>query len=311
MKKKAYCISYIFVLLIILIPVNVNANIVCKDGTVSPSCNDCHRGCCSKHGGCTNASSGSSSSSSGTTNNSSSNNSVSGTTGTINNNNSSSNSNNSTQQPSIKEDPKSNDVSLKEVTIDDESIDISDSMSYTTSKETVSIYTASNDNKAIIEYNKSAKLNIGDNTINIKVTAENGDIKEYILNIIREKIASNNKNIKIIIDDKDVVFNSFKSEVIYISNNKNKIDIKYELEDNNARVEITGNENLKVGQNEVIVKVIAENGEEQDYIIMIEKYSKVTEFVFNIIVAAIIIGYFGGIGYLIYYLLKKKKKIRI
>ena len=30
----------------------VSANIVCNDGTVSPTCTDCHRGCCSHHNGC-------------------------------------------------------------------------------------------------------------------------------------------------------------------------------------------------------------------------------------------------------------------
>lgn len=32
---------------------NVTANIVCNDGTVSKTCTDCHRGCCSGHDGCT------------------------------------------------------------------------------------------------------------------------------------------------------------------------------------------------------------------------------------------------------------------
>ena len=45
---------------------NVFANIMCNDGTRSPSCSDCHRGCCSHHGGCA---SGGSSYSSGSSNN--------------------------------------------------------------------------------------------------------------------------------------------------------------------------------------------------------------------------------------------------
>lgn len=28
-------------------------NVICNDGTPSPTCKDCHRGCCSHHGGCT------------------------------------------------------------------------------------------------------------------------------------------------------------------------------------------------------------------------------------------------------------------
>lgn len=296
MKKISYRIIGIIVLLMIFLPTGVNANIVCNDGTVSPSCGDCHRGCCSHHGGCSSGASSSSSSSSGTTNNYSNNNSSSG------------GSNYVTQQPTIKEEPKSNDVSLKKVTIDDENIGISDSMSYSTTKESASIYVVASDDKATTEYNSSVELAIGDNIIDIKVTAENGDVKEYKLNIIREKVLSNNKNIKIIIDGEEVVFDSFKSEIIYLSNGKDKIDIKYELEDKNAKAEIIGNKNLKVGKNEVIVKVTAENGEEQDYTIMIDKYGKIEEIILNIVAITFVIGFFGGISYLIYYFIKRAKK---
>ena len=30
----------------------VYANIICNDGTESPTCQDCHQGCCSWHQGC-------------------------------------------------------------------------------------------------------------------------------------------------------------------------------------------------------------------------------------------------------------------
>ena len=42
----------VFLLFFLLCPVVVNANIMCNDGTRSPSCGDCHQGCCSHHGGC-------------------------------------------------------------------------------------------------------------------------------------------------------------------------------------------------------------------------------------------------------------------
>lgn len=67
--KRSFVIVFMF---FVLIPFNVKANIMCNDGSISSSCTDCHRGCCSKHGGCTsggspssysNSSSGSSSSS--------------------------------------------------------------------------------------------------------------------------------------------------------------------------------------------------------------------------------------------------------
>ena len=49
MKKRAFII--ILILFSFLI---VNANIICNDGSVSKSCKTCHKGCCSKHGGCSN-----------------------------------------------------------------------------------------------------------------------------------------------------------------------------------------------------------------------------------------------------------------
>lgn len=295
MKKVFYSIFIIFVLVMFFLPTIVNANIICNDGTVSPSCVDCHRGCCSHHGGC--------SSRSGTSSSSSRSSSSSSKT--------KSSTNNVTQQSPIKKEPKSSDVSLKKVTIDSENIDISDSMSYKTANKNVHIFVTANDDKAITEYKSNAELVVGNNVINIKVIAENGNFKNYKLNIIKENTLSNNKNIKIMIDDKEVNFKSFKSEIVYLSNDKNEVNIKYELEDVNAKAEIIGNKDLNVGKNEVIVRVTAENGEEQDYLIEIEKHSKISEIIPNIICFNFVIGFFGGIGYLIYYIVNQSKKKQI
>ena len=48
MKKIMLAVIITFLLL----PIIVKANIRCNDGTISPSCGDCYRGCCSRHGGC-------------------------------------------------------------------------------------------------------------------------------------------------------------------------------------------------------------------------------------------------------------------
>ena len=50
MKKMFFIIGT----LLLIYPINASANIICNDGTVSASCTDCHTGCCSRHGGCTN-----------------------------------------------------------------------------------------------------------------------------------------------------------------------------------------------------------------------------------------------------------------
>lgn len=47
--------KYILLILIVMFFINtqlVFANIMCNDGTESPTCTSCHQGCCSWHGGC-------------------------------------------------------------------------------------------------------------------------------------------------------------------------------------------------------------------------------------------------------------------
>ena len=48
---KKYAVILLISLLCFIRP--VSAGIICNDGTRSNSCNDCHQGCCSRHGGCT------------------------------------------------------------------------------------------------------------------------------------------------------------------------------------------------------------------------------------------------------------------
>ena len=309
MKK---IVNYIIIILITInfYPLIVSANIVCNDGTISTGCSDCHRGCCSRHGGCTsnpNSSSGSSSNN----NSSSSNNSSSGNSSSSNNSN------------PVTENVKSSDATLKNVTVDDQNIPISNNMEYTTQNEKVTISAIANDAKAKVDYQQNPDLKIGDNNIDITVTAENGQTKKYTLNIIRE---SKVINIKIFVDEKEITFDSFKSEMINISNDRNDVAIKYEIDDKDSKVEITGNENLKVGYNEIIVKVIPKDGTEQDYIIRVNKEETLeennaeaqdentttnnseesdTEETDSNIIGSLL--FVGGTGALIYYFVKGKK----
>lgn len=49
MKKYLMFLLFFFA---VAFPISVSANIVCNDGSISTTCGDCHRGCCSHHGGC-------------------------------------------------------------------------------------------------------------------------------------------------------------------------------------------------------------------------------------------------------------------
>lgn len=223
------------------------------------------------------------------------------------NSSSSNNGQNNTSNNNYVAPSKSSDNTLKSLKVDNESIEINDNMNYTTMSENVIVYALASDNKAVVEYDNDVNLEIGNNLITIVVKAENGNKKEYKLNIIREKELSDNKNIKIKVNEEEINFTLYKSEKIYASYNDEKINISYELEDKNAKVEIIGNENLKVGENEITLKVIAENGDEQDYKIIVEKYSKTEDIIYSIITLVFMVGSFIGIGFLIYYFIKKRK----
>ena len=167
-KKIFNCFIVVIGLFIMFIPIVVKANIVCNDGTISDSCQDCHRGCCSHHGGCSNSSSSSNSS------------------GNI--------SNNSTVKPVS----KSSDNSLKEVSVDYENVDISN-LTYSTKKQSVRVNVVANDDKATIEYDEYPELTVGDNTIIIKVIAENGEKQNYTL-IIEKYSKTEESSISIIVE---------------------------------------------------------------------------------------------------------------
>ncbi len=216
-------------------------------------------------------------------------------------NNQNSNSNNNVDD-SVGEDNKIDDTSLKSLQVNDDFIEINENMTYETIDDKVNIVAIPNNNKATVNYEETINLVIGDNVVNIVVIAENGDELEYKLNIIRNEEVdelSDNTNIVIKVDDEEVKFNSYISDVINITNGVDSLNITYELEDENSSVEIIGNENLKVGENEITIKVTAENGEVQEYKIIVDKNSKTEDVIYTIIALGIMAGAVYGVVVLI------------
>lgn len=201
-----------------------------------------------------------------------------------------------------KEETKNNDNTLKTIIIDEKEIEINDNMDYSTTKEKVSIKVITNDNKATYEIKNNDNLSIGDNPIIIEVKAEDGTIKNYNININREIILSSDTNIKVVIDDKKVVFENYKATV-YVNSSTSSINLDYTLNDDRSKVEMDKLNFLKAGDNILKMKVIAEDGTEQEYEIIIHKYLQSEEAIYTIIS----LGIFGGIGYGIYYITKKIK----
>ena len=166
--------------------------------------------------------------------------------------------------------PKSSDVSLNKVVLNDDEIPIQDIMSYETKEESVSLIVVTNDSKSIATYDSLVDLNIGNNEVIINVTAEDGTNKNYLLNINRIRNLSSNNNAIIRVDNEVINFNNGESAVINVLSSVDKLDIDYTLEDNKAKAKIIDN-NLKEGENKVIIRVTAENGDVKDYIINVDK----------------------------------------
>ena len=123
------------------------------------------------------------------------------------------------------------------------------------------------DNKARVEITGNSNFRTGNNTVKIKVTAEDGTtIKEY--RIVVNKAANDDSSLN---DLKvryggsnhtmDQVFNKNNTDyTITVPSNVTSVDMIYTKSDNNQQVVVTGNTNLTVGNNTVKVKVTAEDG---------------------------------------------------
>ena len=192
---------------------------------------------------------------------------------------------------------KSSDNSIKNIMIGNENLPLSDKMTYKTKDEKLNININLNDKNANYEVNTN-DLQVGDNNIEIKVTAENGDIKIYKLLVTREKL-SNNTNLKVLINNKEV---NFKEE-INISSKILNLNYKYELEDKNATMEVTGDKNLQEGKNIVKFLVTAEDGTQKEYELVVNKESQSSDNS-GIITSLTTITIIGGGAY---YFIKKRK----
>ena len=127
------------------------------------------------------------------------------------------------------------------------------------------------DTKSKVEGLGTKTLQVGENKFTIKVTAENGSVKEYKIVVIREKeeVVTVNNNIKDLdIEGHKLDFNS-NTKDYNITSDKDSLDIKVELESSESTYEIIGNEDLHDGS---IIQIIVtdKDGNNNIYTITIE-----------------------------------------
>jgi len=149
---------------------------------------------------------------------------------------------------------------------------------------------------AVAEDSKSSISGLGKkelvdyvNEFKIIVTAENGSSKTYTLKILRKDSLGNygklsdDASVKdITIDNYDFKFDKDIKKYNIIVENINEIKINVIPNDQNATVDVINNTNLKVGLNEVKVKVTAENGNLNEYLFNVYKIGEETKEEINI-----------------------------
>lgn len=111
--------------------------------------------------------------------------------------------------------------------------------------------------KASVTISNNQNIDINKPII-IKVTAEDGSIKDYTIDL-KLKNLSNNTNVNITISNYDFAFDQSQYEYdLKINKEDTVLVFNIDLEDNNATYEVEGNSDLKDGS-KIYVKIIAED----------------------------------------------------
>lgn len=152
---------------------------------------------------------------------------------------------------------------------------------------TLSITANPEHSKASVKINGNEELQVGENEIDVIVTAEDGSRTTYEITAIRADIELGLKSL-LISAEENGTRKEYSLEPIFVSNvyeYKLKTNIPYNIEKlivegiatkENATVTITGNENLKEGSNEIKIVVLlkdeeTEVEEQKTYIIKVTK----------------------------------------
>lgn len=154
-----------------------------------------------------------------------------------NNSNSSSNSGVSNVPPVV---TKSDDATIKTITIDGKSIEVKDEMIFETKRESIDINVITNHSKASVKINGDKDNLKAENKFEIIVTAESGNTKTYTLNVNRKPGISKTK-LSLKINDISASFdnkNYYETTELFYTNT---IKFTYTLSNERSSVKILKN----------------------------------------------------------------------
>ncbi len=194
-----------------------------------------------------------------------------------------------TEKPEEKEEEpeKSNNKELKSLTVEgymltpEFSNDVTDySLTINDDVDSLEITAEPADEKAEVEIIGNSNLLIGDNTIQVKVTAEDGTIRTYRINVTKGsqvEFGLTSLTIEGYALTPEFDENTYEYTLEINDPSVTSLNINTEVSDENATVEITGNTNLQVGRNIITILVKSEDETENATYQVIVNINEVVE----------------------------------
>ena len=181
---------------------------------------------------------------------------------------------------------KNSDATLKSLSVDGYTLSPSFSANNTSYSikvpsniSSINLSAISNSDKAKIEGIGNVSLTSNVTNVVVKVTAEDGTVKSYNIKIERESstVKSSDATLKTLDVSGYTLIPGFKSNVntysIKVKNNITGLNVKAIANSDKASVSISGNKNWKEGNNTITIKVTAEDGSVNNYIVNVERES--------------------------------------
>ena len=175
----------------------------------------------------------------------------------------------------------SNEVTLSDLTVDEVTVDGFDPATTSYDIGTVendvtsmTIGATAEDENATVSGTGKVDLEVGENTFEVVVTAQDGVTKgTYTIKVTRE--ADTNNNLKSLEIEGQEITPAFDKDTtsytLTVPSDVDKIKVNAESESDAATVDGTGEHELQPGENTVEVKVTAEDGTEKTYTIVVTK----------------------------------------